>query len=465
MMKEQQIKSSCVRVRFAPSPTGHLHIGSLRSAIFNWLFARHHDSSFLVRIEDTDKERSLQKYTDSIVSSLDWMGLQADQPLVFQSDRESEHRAVVQELLASGDAYYAYAPIDFDDEDKAPTAPDGSTHESDPENWVIRLKVPNVDYFTFDDLILGKITFEKEQVPDFVIARSDGTPTYNFVVVLDDLAMNITHVIRGQDHISNTPKQIALYQVLGKSAPHFAHIPLIMSESGSKMSKRDSAVSVIEYKKQGILAPALCNYLVRLGWSHKDQEIFTTDQMIQLFDIGDVGKTNAVFDYKKLLWVNSTYIKAATAAELIELVERDVAPGWQESLKDWNDDNLESIVALYQGRVNTLLELKKSISDLYQGPDAYHFGDASEADSSWLERVTDLESVLNGLATFSKEAISEALKAYARQKGVKLGVIGQPLRVALTGSTSSPGIFSMIACLGQTVTLDRLHRFMKYLRS
>jgi glutamyl-tRNA synthetase len=452
-----------VRVRFAPSPTGNLHIGSLRSAIFNWLFARHHGGSFLLRVEDTDKERSLQEYTDSLLESLSWMGLIADELVVYQSEHEQRHRAVVQQLLSSGDAYYSYSPKDADDATQH-EAPDGSSPETDGDNWVIRLRVPDVEQFAFDDMILGRISFDKEQVPDFVIARSDGSPTYNFVVVIDDLDMQITHIIRGQDHVSNTPKQLALYKVLGATAPIFAHIPLILGETGGKLSKRDAAVSVTDYQRNGILSKALCNYLVRLGWSHGDQEIFTTDELIEYFSIDAVGKSNAVFDMKKLLWVNAEYIKTATPIQLIEIIEHDVRPGWRATLSTWSDDQLVSLVALYQERVATLVELCDKLTGLYIKPTAYEVGDAFELNAELADRMQELVSVVREITSLSKETVKAALKVYTKQQGIKLGAIGQPLRVALTGNLSSPGIFDLIAMLGQGEVIDRLNRFVEYLQ-
>src|SRR3990167_6202959 len=319
-----------VRVRFAPSPTGFLHIGGLRTALFNWLFAHHEGGQFLVRIEDTDRNRFSQEYEYAIISSLQWAGIRADEPFVYQHARQSEHQKAVDELITKDKAYYCFCSIDelqqkreFAQDEKETYIYDRACRNKKPtkediknNSYVVRFKVEvDADFLYFDDLIRGKVSLPTEHIDDFVICRSDGGMTYNFAVVVDDHFMRISHVIRGEDHIVNTGKQILLYQAFGWSIPQFGHVSLILGSSGQKLSKRDAAVGVQDYKEKGFLADALCNYLVRLGWSHGDQEIFSVEEMMQHFDIATVSTHGAIFDYNKLLWMNSVYIKAKSAQE------------------------------------------------------------------------------------------------------------------------------------------------------
>src|ERR1700733_99493 len=294
-----------VRVRFAPSPTGHLHIGGMRSAIFNWLFARHNNGSFLLRIEDTDRERSKQEYTDSILASFAWMRIDWDEPVVIQSERAKRHQEVAQKLYAQGKAYYCICtPEQVQDRLAAQSGfdinfmkYDGLCRNASHTKGALRFKIPDdITEVTFHDLIRDTITIGIDQLDDFILVRSDGTPMYNFVVVVDDADMKISHVIRGEEHIANTPKQILLYQACGFPLPYFAHLPMILGPDGNKLSKRDAATGVFEYKQLGYIPDPLFNYLVRLGWSHGDQEIFTREEVIQFFDLAHVGKKGAIFD-------------------------------------------------------------------------------------------------------------------------------------------------------------------------
>jgi len=292
-----------IKVRFAPSPTGKLHLGSLRTAIFNWLFAKHNNGKFLLRIEDTDRERSKLEYTESILNSMKWLGLDYDGEAVYQSKLENNQKIYLEKLISENKAYYCNCENNNNLNNSSYKFYDKSCRDKKLTSGAVRFKLPdNINEVSFSDLIHGKLTFNLEQLDDFIITRSDGTSMYNFAVVIDDLDMDITHIIRGDDHINNTPKQILLYHALDKTKemPKFAHIPLILGQSGQKLSKRDASVSVDDYLSQGYLADALFNYLVRLGWSHGDQEIFTKEELIKYFDFSSVGKSGAVFDLEKL---------------------------------------------------------------------------------------------------------------------------------------------------------------------
>ena len=322
------VSKNSIRVRFAPSPTGHLHIGGLRTAFFNWLFARHNNGVFLLRIEDTDVERSTKEYLDSILATFDWVNLPSDEPIVIQSQRIAEHTALIAQLLKEGKAYRCYCSQEQVAERYKGQGSgdefikyDGRCRNAAEQPGVpaaIRFALPaGRTTVAFDDLIRGRVEVGIDQLDDFIIARSDGTPMYNFVVVVDDAHMRISHIIRGEEHISNTPKQLLLYEALGFPVPFFAHTPMILGPDGNKLSKRDAATSVLEYRQEGYLPDALLNYLVRLSWAHGDQEIFTREELISYFTLDHVGKKGAIFDPQKLSWVNSVYMRAKDSARVI----------------------------------------------------------------------------------------------------------------------------------------------------
>ncbi len=457
-----------VRVRFAPSPTGHLHIGGLRTALFNWLFARHYGGKFILRIEDTDKERSYSKFVDSILTSLQWAGLSSDEPLVFQSERMDVYRRFIDRLLKDGKAYRCFCPpapgrvgepfLKYDGKCRSLNV----TSEQEKEPHVIRFKFP-LDYqeIGFEDLIRGPITFSIDQFDDFILVRTDGTPMYNFVVVVDDAEMKITHIIRGEDHISNTPKQIALYQALGFDIPFFAHVPLILGSEGQRLSKREAAVSVLEYKQQGYLADALCNYLVRLGWAHGDQEVFSREELVRFFTLNDVGKSGAIFDAEKLDWLNGIYIRQATPEELFEYSVRDVEPDLEQKLSLWSKEQILLLLHLYQDRVSTLLQLVAELISFHD-----HSRTPLQTDlEKWVTADTydHLKLVveeLQTIAVFSSQALSKMLKEFATKNDLKLVSIAQPLRLALTGKASGPGVFELLALLGKEESIRRIEQFL-----
>jgi glutamyl-tRNA synthetase len=462
-----------VRVRFAPSPTGHLHIGGLRTALFNWLFARHYNGSFLMRIEDTDLERSKKEYTDSILESFAWVNIVSDEPIVVQSERINEHKKIIAQLLQEGKAYRCYCTA----HEKSETAAQGgytkypgtcrnrtTTPDDAGKPYAVRFKLPeDQESVTFDDLIRGPITIGLDQIDDFIIARSDGTPMYNFVVVVDDAAMKITHVIRGEEHIANTPRQLLLYQACKYAVPQFAHLPMILGPDGNKLSKRDAATSVIDYKKNGYLPDALCNYLVRLGWAHGDQEIFTRQEMVDLFSLDHVGKKGAIFDQQKLDWLNGIYMRACENEQLLSLI-RELYSDTINQLHDWNETDLLHAVGLYKERTSTLRQLIDVLYDLYKDPTTYNHLDIQK----WISKETvihlkDLTDQLEKLTSFSTETCTAVFKQIAQQYNLKLVMIAQPVRIALIGHSSGPGVFELLTLLGKDVVIRRLNKLIAYI--
>lgn len=472
-----------IRVRIAPSPTGHLHVGTLRAALFNWLFARHNKGAFLLRIEDTDKERSKPEYTQEIFESLAWAGLAADETPVIQSQRIERHKQVIAQMLANGTAYYCYCtPQELQERLGFSAAQEGNyafydntcrlvaDKQADKQidkPCVVRFKVPrDNDTITFHDLIHGDISFATDQFDDFIIMRSDGTPMYNFVVVVDDADMGITHVIRGEDHIPNTPKQILLYKACAFALPQFAHLPLILGPAGNKLSKRDAAVSVLDYRKNGFLAAALCNYLVRLGWSHGDQEIFTTKELIALFSLKEVNKKGSIFDIKKLEWINGLYIRQHQAYELIDFIISDIDPLFKTRLASWDVIKIAALIDLYKDRVKTLKELMQEIESVYYAATAF----IPEDINAWINKSTYelLEALIVKLEeqeNFTAQELAQLIKDFCVQKQVALQQVAKPVRLALTGKSSSPGIYELLALIGKQESIRRLHFFLESIRA
>lgn len=458
-----------VRVRFAPSPTGDLHIGSLRTALFNWLFARHYGGQFLIRIEDTDRERSKTLYTDAILAALRWVDIQADEPIITQTARLSEYQRVIAQLLKDGNAYKCYCSQDDivqRAKDSAFIKYDGYCRDGalSDKPYVVRFKLPAIDEIVFHDLIRGEVSFAASQLDDFIIMRSDGMPIYNFVVVVDDNAMQISQVIRGEDHISNTPKQILLYQACGFPLPQFAHIPLILGPSGDRLSKRDGAVSVLAYKKEGYLPDALINYLVRLGWAHGNQEIFSRDQLIEYFTLEGVGKANAIFDYEKLKWVNSVYIKNMSNQELCDYIVREIDPDFALQLEPWDADHVGEVIGLFKERVSTLDALMHEAITLRSGPTDYNQTDLEKwitpQTTQYLEEVI---TALNSIEDFTAPHCATVIKNLANQLEIKFALVAQPIRIALLGKSSGPGIFALLDVLGKKESINRIVQLSKTL--
>ena len=458
-----------VRVRFAPSPTGYLHIGGLRTALFNWLFARHNRGVFLVRIEDTDRERYTQEYEDAIIRSLDWAGIHADEPLVYQFARQPFHQQSLQKLLDSGKAYRCFCSVEsLQKKREAAEAAqgfyqyDGTCRTADQnldQPYAVRFKVEiDGDVITFKDLIRGEVSLQRNQLDDFIVARTDGSVTYNFAVVEDDHFMRISHVIRGEDHLLNSFKQILMYQALEYELPHFAHLSLILSDSGQKLSKRDAAVSVDEYKDNGYLPVALCNYLARLGWSHKDQELFSINELISFFSLDNVQKKGAIFDVDKLRWINSVHLQNIEPVKVLKLVVENINKDFEQEFSNWSFETICHAVSVYQSRSHTLVELYDQINSLYNAPEVY--------DPNILEKWIDIQNknfvqLLQEklqVPVFEKNELMSIVKQFCKDQNVKMGQIAQPIRIALCGTDSGPGLFDMLLILGKKESLQRLER-------
>jgi glutamyl-tRNA synthetase len=460
-----------VRTRFAPSPTGFLHIGGVRTALFSWLQARRHDGQFVLRIEDTDRARSTEEAIQVILDGMEWLGLRADEGPLYQTDRFGRYTEVAEQLRAQGHAYHCYCSKQELDEMRAAQMKrgqkpryDGRCRErTEPRAGVppvVRFRNPDTGEVVVDDQVRGRVVFDNRELDDLVLLRSDGIPTYNFSVVVDDMDMGITHVVRGDDHLNNTPRQLNVYAALGAEPPVFAHVPMILGPDGAKLSKRHGAVSVLQYRQDGYLPEALLNYLVRLGWSHGDKEIFSLEEMIRLFDIGDVNKSASSFNPEKLLWLNQHYIKEALgerlALELRWQLERmgvDCSQG----------PELEAVAEAYRERARTMHEMAQASVFFFKDFEAYHEKAARQhLGEAAVEPLRRLREGLAVLADWRAEPIHELLQAVAEALGVKLGKVAQPLRVAVSGGPVSPPIDVTVALLGKDVTLARLDRALGY---
>jgi len=457
-----------IRTRFAPSPTGLLHIGGARTALFNFLFARHHGGEFVLRIEDTDRARSTQEAVQVILDGLDWLGLKSDAPPVYQTTREARHVEVAMQLLEQGKAYKCYctpeeltAMREQAIAEKRPPRYDGRWRDRDPSEApegvrpAIRLKAPRDGEVVLQDLVQGEVRVKNAEMDDMIILRSDGTPTYLHAVVVDDHDMAITHVIRGDDHLTNTFRQIQIYDAMGWEKPQFAHIPLIHGADGAKLSKRHGAVSILEFREQGFLPEALCNYLLRLGWGHGDAEFLSRDEQIELFTLEGVGRAASRMDYAKLTHLNGMWLRQADDARLREdVVERLVKSGHTVGT-----EAMVRILTLMPGlkeRAKTLEDLTASAAFLAREV-PLPFEPKAEAllNLEAREMLARLLPVLEGVA-FETAAIDAALRAFAEAEGRKLGQVAQPLRAALTGSTMSPGIDATLIALGKEESLKRI---------
>jgi glutamyl-tRNA synthetase len=458
---------STVRVRFAPSPTGHLHVGGARTALFNWLYARHHGGAFILRIEDTDRSRSTEENLGFILDALGWLGLDWAEgppaPGYRQTERMPTYREHAERLLAAGRAYHcACSPAELDAERRAAEARketfrySGRCRDRGLTAGALRLRIPDEGATVVNDLIHGPVTFEHRQLDDWILVRSDGTPTYNFCVVVDDVTMAITHVIRGNDHLSNTPKQILCYEALGYPVPEMAHVSMILGADRSRLSKRHGATSVQAFREQGILADAMVNYLARLGWSHGDQEIFSREELVRLFDIKDVASSGAVFDRTKLEWLNQEYMKRMDEGRLADLVlpfvERAGLP--LPTDRAW----LARVVATLKERAKTLVELVAVGRFYFVAPSGYEEKAAQRfLTAAGAERLDRLLARLPGVE-FTPAALEAAYRDLAQDLGIKLVDLAQLSRLAVTGTTASPPIFDVLAILGRDETLARLGR-------
>jgi glutamyl-tRNA synthetase len=463
------------RTRFAPSPTGFLHIGGARTALFCWLEARHRGGEFVLRIEDTDRERSTKESVDAILDGMGWLGLDWDEGPVFQTSRFARYRQVAQELVAAGRAYYAYETREELDAMRARQEAAGikprydgywrdRTDPPPPDRpRVIRFKNPTTGKVAWEDRVKGRIEISNEELDDLIIWRSDEHPTYNFAVVVDDVDMRITDVIRGDDHVNNTPRQINLYEALGARLPAFAHLPMIHGPDGAKLSKRHGAVSVMQYRDDGYLPWALLNYIVRLGWSHGDQEIFAIDEMVRLFDIADVNRSASRFDFDKLRWVNQYWMKHDDPAR--------IAPHLEWQLRDAGLDPAAGpaaadVVVALRDRCHTLREMAGKARVWYAEFDAYdEAAVAKHAGGRAHDCLAAAHAALAAVpaAEWSPAAIDAALRQAAAAVGEGLGKVAQPLRVAMTGSAVSPSIDHTVYLAGQSRALARIERLLAQL--
>ena len=464
-----------VVTRFAPSPTGFLHIGGARTALFNWLYARGRGGKMLLRIEDTDRERSTQAAIDAIIDGLSWLGIQWDGDAVFQFSRSARHREVVEQMLASGHAYRCYASPDELAQMREAARREGRAKLYD-GRWrdrgpgeappgvkpAIRLKAPLTGETAIDDQVQGRVVWQNENLDDLVLLRSDGTPTYMLAVVVDDHDMGVTHIIRGDDHLTNAARQKQIYDALGWSVPVMAHIPLIHGPDGAKLSKRHGALGVDAYRAMGYLPAALRNYLVRLGWSHGDQEIFSAEEMIEKFDLPQIGRSPARFDFAKLESLNGHYIRQSADADLLAAIDAllpHIAGGDALAAKLTPERRRQWLTAMpsLKERANTLLDLIDGAHFLFAARPIPLDDKAKallNADAKAL--LAEAAPELAAVAPWSAEAAERAVRNLAERKGSKLGAIAQPLRAALTGRATSPGIFEVLAVLGKDESLGRI---------
>jgi len=460
-----------IRTRFAPSPTGYLHVGGVRTALFSWLYARKHGGQFILRIEDTDRERSTEAAVNAILEGMAWLGLQPDEGPFYQTQRFDRYRQVIEQLLAEGKAYYCYCTKERLEKLRAeqlarkqkPRYDGHCRHlEGSPPSDVkpvIRFKNPKVGQIVVKDLIKGTVIFNNSELDDLIIARPDGTPTYNLTVVVDDCDMQMTHIIRGDDHLNNTPRQINILEALGATVPQYAHVPMILGHDGQRLSKRHGAVNVLNYKQEGYLPQALLNYLVRLGWSHGDQEIFSLQEMIDLFDINAIHGSPAAFNNEKLLWLNQHYIKTGNPDELATHLQFQCD---SNGIDTTQGPPLTEIVNAQAERAKTLKEMAQN--------SRFFYTDAVEFDEKAVRKhlkpaihtpLTDLCDRLSRLTEWNAEAIHAVIHAVAEQYELKLGKIAQPLRVAVTGGAVSPPIDVTVYLIGQRRSVERLKRALQ----
>ncbi|MEM6936004.1 MAG: glutamate--tRNA ligase [Pseudomonadota bacterium] len=464
-----------VRTRFAPSPTGFLHVGGARTALFCYLYARRHGGEFVLRIEDTDRERSTQESVDSILEGMAWLGLESDEAPIFQSSRNDRYREVIERLLTEGHAYRCYcSPEQLEAMRAAQEAAglkpryDGTYRDftgTPPAGVkpVIRFRNPLTGSVSWDDAVKGRIEVSNEELDDLIIARSDGSPTYNLTVVVDDLDMQISHVVRGDDHVNNTPRQINMYRAMGAEPPVFAHLPMILGSDGSRLSKRHGAVSVLAYRDEGYLPEALLNYLVRLGWSHGDQELFSLEEMISLFDLKDVNRAPASFNTDKLRWLNQQY---QTDSDIESLGTR-LAPFLEAAGYDLASGPPPAAVAeLLRERAATLQEMAQQADFLFVEPARYEEkAEAKQFKAAALEPLQRIRQQLAQHEDWTSEALQAQLQRVVDELGVGFGKVGQPLRLALTGRGAAPGNDQVLALLGQDRSLGRIDRALDLIQA
>ncbi|MEQ9618099.1 MAG: glutamate--tRNA ligase [Deltaproteobacteria bacterium] len=462
-----------VRTRFAPSPTGSLHIGGARTAIFNWLYARHYGGNFILRIEDTDRSRSTEESIEEIIDAMKWLGLDWDEGPFRQSDRLAAYGDYAERLLNSGHAYKCYVTPEELNKKREEAQGKGEVfrykrqwaekNAAPGKPFAIRLLTPDEGIIEVRDLLRGTVRFDAREIDDFVILKMDGFPTYNFAVVTDDAAMGITHVIRGDDHLINTPRQTLIYEALSLDIPQIAHVSMILGPDNKRLSKRHGATSVVAYREEGYLPEAIVNYLTRLGWSHGDQEIFSRDELIEKFTLDNVGRSAAVFNPEKLEWLNGWYIRNKPAEEIARLL----APFLKEKGLDIEaDKKLVMIVKELSQRAKTLRDIANSLGYFYAEQVNY---DEKAADKflkpEILDVLRDLCEKLSSLEDFTIDDMHGVFEQVMEERDLKLGKIAQPVRVALTGGTVSPGIFEVMNIIGKDMVLERLNKAAQYIET
>jgi len=469
------IKKMDVKTRFAPSPTGSLHIGGIRTALFSWLYARHNNGKFILRIEDTDKLRSTEESKKIILDGMSWLKLDYDEGPYYQSQRSNRYKEVIEQLIETGNAYYCYCTkeeLDIMREEaiKRGEKPkyDGfwrDRNESAPNDVqpVVRFKNPLQGQVVINDLVQGKVVFENKELDDLIIARSDGSPTYNLTVVVDDMDMEISDVIRGDDHLNNTPRQINILNALGAPLPNYAHIPMILGEDGKKISKRDGVSNILKYRDDGYLQEALLNYLIRLGWSKGDQEIFTIDEMISDFDLKDVNKSSSSINPKKLLWLNQHYLKNTENKILAEILRNffDVI-----NVSTAIGPDLEDLVEIQKQRMDTIKDIAENSIFFYEDFEDYD----TELSRKYLKPeilgvFKELYDELKSIKQWSNNSVKNIIDELTKKFDIKIGKLAQPLRVAITGTNISPSIDDTLNLLGQEKSLDRLKKAIKYIEN
>ncbi len=459
-----------MKSRFAPSPTGYLHIGGARTALFAWLWAKKNQGEFILRIEDTDKERSTKESVEVILQGMEWLGLDYDKGPIFQSDRIERYQAVISLLIDSDKAYYCNCSkqrLDSLREDlmKKGEKPkyDGCCRKKNLTDGVVRFLNPNDKAVLFEDYVKGNIEFANSELDDLVIARADGSPTYNLTVVVDDHDMGIDFVIRGDDHINNTPKQINLYKALGWSLPTFAHVPMILGGDGARLSKRHGAVNILSYRDEGYLPKALLNYIVRLGWSHGNQELFSISEMIDLFDLKDINKAPASFNKDKLVWLNQSYIKTTEINELLNHLQYHLD---RQSININNGPNIKDVVESLRDRSKTLIEMANSCTMFYQDFDSFDSDLAKNVFQAKSRTILEsLYSSLEALDSWTAEEIHNVIMKICKNRNIGFAKVGQPFRLALSGNGKSGSIDKSAQLVGKDRTLSRLKMAIDFIEN
>ncbi len=461
-----------IRTRFAPSPTGYLHVGGARTALFSWLYARRHGGDFILRIEDTDLERSTQESVNAILEGMTWLGLEYDEGPFYQTHRFDRYKEVIDKLLKEDKAYYCYCSKEELDAlregqraRKEKPRYDGRcsnlTEPKDGVEPVVRFRNPTEGEVVFEDGVKGQIAVQNSELDDLIIARADGSPTYNLTVVVDDLDMNINHVIRGDDHINNTPRQINIIKALGEEPPKYSHVPMILGDDGARLSKRHGAVSVMQYRDDGFLPEALLNYLVRLSWSHGDQEIFSVDEMVSLFDIVDVNRSASAFNHEKLLWLNQHYLKTSDPGHVARHLSWHFG---QLDIDPSKGPDVIEVVKVQRERCSTLTEIAKESAFFYRD---YEDFDEKAAKKNLRpvvrEPLEKLKEAFENLPDWEKTALGEAVESVAEALELKMGKVGQPLRVAIAGQGSSPAIDDTLYLVGREAVLRRIDKALDYI--